>query len=135
MLPGAFSILENDMSGITGYCVVCRKFYATGHLNQGNYWLAKGEFGAARHIFICADCAPYMPLPEQWRCERCGESRTEYITPETPPTKADWDNMSFLGKPEVCYKCKALEHKLNKKVEDLIDIIKEKITKSLDTSA
>jgi hypothetical protein len=64
------------MSGITGCCMVCGKFHATGH---------GGEALVLRYrdmtLLACPDCVPFAPKWERVECRMCGTSTTDLRYP------------------------------------------------------
>ena len=56
------------MSGITGSCIVCGKFHATGHIGD-RYAILEIE---GRTVLACPGCIPYAPVPDWVGCSICG---------------------------------------------------------------
>ena len=98
------------MSGITGSCIVCGKFHATGHIGDDHILLEKD--GAP--VLACPDCIPFVPKYKKVGCA-CGNIGVELRWPE-----GTWGHGKQLE--WTCETCK--EAKRHKELHDHIERMK-----------
>ena len=66
------------MSGITGDCIVCGKFHATGHIGDQYVLLRYHD----KPVLACPDCIPLCPKIKVVPCSKCGNMTDAIIWPE-----------------------------------------------------